>query len=74
MKGTKVKLNIVNLTKRNSLYQQGMPVQILSIKKAQEQGITWAFGGENLKYGISKLMKNQSCYGDDQTARRRIYF
>lgn len=74
-KGTKMKMNIVNLTKRNSLYQQGMPVQILSMRKAQEQGINWAFGGDNIKYGISKLMKNQMCFGgEEQAARRRIYF
>jgi hypothetical protein len=26
------------------------------MKKAKEQGAIWGFGGENIKYGISKLM------------------
>jgi len=26
------------------------------MKKAKEQGATWSFGGQNIKYGISKLM------------------
>jgi len=57
-KGTKVRINIVNMTKRNSLYQQGMPIMILSMKKAKEEGANWAFGGENIRYGLSKLMRH----------------
>lgn len=32
---------------------------ILSMKKAKEEGANWAFGGENIRYGLSKLMRNQ---------------
>lgn len=57
-KGTKCRINIVNMTKRNSLYQQGMPVMVLSLRKAKEQGATWTFGSaQNVKYGLSKLMQ-----------------
>lgn len=71
LKGTKAKFNIVNLTKRNSLYQQGMPVQTLSLRKAADQGATWAFGGSNVKYGLSKLMKVMPT---EEGVRKRVYF
>ena len=57
-RGTNMHINVVNMTKRNSLYQQGMPVQVLSLRKSQNQGATWGFGGKNVKYRISKLMSN----------------
>jgi len=34
-----------------------MPVQILSIKKSKDLGTTWVFGGESMRYGLSKLIK-----------------
>lgn len=71
LKGTKAKFNIVNLTKRNSLYQQGMPIQVLSMKRASDQGTTWAFGGDNVKYGLSKLNKFVKY---EETQRKRTYF
>lgn len=73
-KGSKTRFNIVNLTRRNSLYEQGMPVRVLSMKKCQEQGTTWQSGGDNIRYGLSKLMKNQMNVGDQDNVRRRIYF
>lgn len=36
-----------------------MSIRILSMKKAKEQGKSWEFGGQNIKYGLSKLMKSQ---------------
>jgi len=41
VRGSKIRINVVNMTKRNSLYQQGMPIQILSLKKAKECGAVW---------------------------------
>jgi len=68
-----MRINVVNMTKRNSLYQQGMPVQVLSIKKARDAGVSWQFGGRNLKYGISKLMSKQRDT-QEENPRRRIYY
>ena len=52
-----------------------MPVQVLSLKKAKEQGAIWAVGGDNIKYGVSKLMHKQNYGGDDETTtRQRLYF
>lgn len=36
-----------------------MRIRILSLKKAKEQGKSWEFGGSNIKYGLSKIMKSQ---------------
>lgn len=69
-----MRINIVNLTKRNSLYQQGMPIKILSLRKAQDQGATWGFGGTNIRYGISKVMKNSMLNFDCENTRKRVYY
>ena len=74
LKGTKMRINIVNLTKRNSLYQQGMPIKVLSLRKAQDQGATWGFGGTNIRYGISKVMKNSMLNIDCENTRKRVYY
>lgn len=70
LKDTRIRLNIVNMTKRNSLYLQGMPVQVLSLKKSKHTGHTWSFGGENLRYGISKVTQRPT----EEQPRRRIYY
>ena len=57
------KFNILNFTKKNSLYSQGMRITILSNKKAELAAAgelpqvfeTWHKGGENIKYEISNL-------------------
>lgn len=41
----------------------------MSIKKAKEQGSVWSFGGENIKYGISKLMGPV-----EEGVKQRLYF
>lgn len=38
VKGSKMKLNIVNMTKRNSLYMQGLQVSYLSVEKSRISG------------------------------------
>jgi len=61
-KGT-LRFNIVNFTKRSSLYTQGMRVAIYSTKKAKKAGKGelpklyegWHRGGENITYKLSKL-------------------
>lgn len=61
-KGT-VRFNIVNFTKRSSLYTQGMRVAIYSAKKAERAGKGelsklyggWHRGGDNIVYKLSKL-------------------
>ena len=66
-----VKFNILNFTKRASLYESGMRVCILNLQdreKAIDQAeasgkpydkdtIGWIRGGKNIKYGPSKLNK-----------------
>lgn len=57
------KFNILNFTKRDSLYSQGMRVAVFSeakAKKAKEGDLPnlfkkWHRGGENITYQISKL-------------------
>lgn len=63
---TTVKFNIMNFTKRGSLYMQGMRVAIFSEKKAEkakngelpEFYKDWHKGGENISYKISKLTQD----------------
>ena len=58
-----IKLNLVNFSKRNSLYTQGMRVAIFSTKKAKKANkgelpklySNWHKGGENIVYKLSKL-------------------
>ena len=66
-----VKFNILNFTKRASLYESGMRICILNvadreklIDQAEAEGkiydsdtIGWIRGGKNIKYGPSKLNK-----------------
>jgi len=47
-RGEKIKLNIVNMTKKHSLYLQGMQVNILSERKSLAEGVGWVKGGENI--------------------------
>eukprot|EP00826_Nyctotherus_ovalis_P039912 TRINITY_DN3875_c0_g1_i1.p2 TRINITY_DN3875_c0_g1~~TRINITY_DN3875_c0_g1_i1.p2 ORF type:complete len:194 (+),score=48.48 TRINITY_DN3875_c0_g1_i1:73-654(+) len=58
-----VRFNVLNFTKRNSLYTQGMRIAIYSEKKAQRAALGelpklyagWHRGGENITYRLSKL-------------------
>eukprot|EP00826_Nyctotherus_ovalis_P039360 TRINITY_DN3783_c0_g2_i3.p1 TRINITY_DN3783_c0_g2~~TRINITY_DN3783_c0_g2_i3.p1 ORF type:complete len:826 (-),score=182.08 TRINITY_DN3783_c0_g2_i3:157-2634(-) len=60
------KFNVLNFTKRDSLYQQGMRVAIYSAKKASlaKAGklphvfATWHRGGDNISYEISSLSED----------------
>ncbi len=58
-----VKFNILNFTKRGSLYEQGMRVTVMSERKRElaEKGALpelykgWHRGGQNIVYKLSKL-------------------
>ena len=52
-----------------------MPIKILSMKRSADLGTSWQFGGENIKYGISKLMRKQmACGPDGEPVRQRVYY
>lgn len=48
--GTVVKLNLCNLTKRESLYGRGLKPYVYSVKKNQLHGKGWHHAGYNVKY------------------------
>ncbi|CDW76472.1 zinc carboxypeptidase family protein [Stylonychia lemnae] len=60
LKGTRVKFNIVNMNKRNSLYLQGLQISIMSLQKSRQTGQGWYKGGENIKYCYSKVNRDIS--------------
>ena len=47
---TKVRINLVNLSKSNGLYQKGMMPFVFSINKFKTKGIGWVRGGENIHF------------------------
>nr|CAB3263164.1 uncharacterized protein LOC104265751 [Phallusia mammillata] len=49
-KGRTYKFNIINLLKKDSLYNYGMKPLIYSEHLANEQGVGWHRSGENIKY------------------------
>ena len=55
-----VKFNVVNFTKADSLYKQGMKLNVLSEKSMERRGTWgvdgWSKEGENIKYGPSKVI------------------
>ncbi|TNV86843.1 hypothetical protein FGO68_gene16193 [Halteria grandinella] len=63
LKGTKLKINIVNMTKRNSLYVQGLSIQHLSQQRCRSTGQTWQ-NIEPLKYAHSKLNRGDQVPDD----------
>eukprot|EP00347_Sterkiella_histriomuscorum_P020582 403337255 len=66
LKGTRVKFNIMNITKRNSLYLQGLSPSILSFKKSKEQGVGWYKSGQNVSYRFSRANKIGVSPNDDE--------
>jgi hypothetical protein len=49
-KGQKVKLNIINLAKPDSLYNYGMKVLLYSTVKKKQKGVGWYRGGDDIAY------------------------
>ena len=82
IKGESIKVNILNFTKPNSLYNQvwgtlvlsklivqGMRPVAWSKQKCMKEGIGWHRVGQNIVYKVSKLCKNIS----GQTASSQQY-
>ena len=49
-KGTTVKMNILNLTKGDSLYGKGQRPFVYSTTKAAKKSVGWHHAGDNIKY------------------------
>jgi cytosolic carboxypeptidase protein 4 len=49
----KIRINIVNFTKGNSLFYYGMKPSFWSLKNYQKSGNGWFQGGMNVEYDIS---------------------
>lgn len=49
-KGDKIKFNILNLAKTDSLYNYGMKVLCFSNKIKDKEGVGWHRVGENINY------------------------
>ncbi len=56
-KGNRVKINILNLMKKYSLYKRGMKLLIYSEKKAANEKTGWHRGGEGIIYYPNGLFK-----------------
>jgi hypothetical protein len=56
-KGVTAKFNLINLTKKYSLYKKGMRILVYSEKKAEKEKIGWHRGGENIHYYGNSLYK-----------------
>jgi hypothetical protein len=48
--GTRVRLNIVNLSKSSHLYAKGMQPFVYSLNRFRNKGIGWTRGGENIRF------------------------
>ena len=58
LKGKRVKFNIVNFTHNESLYTQGMKVNVWSYKRNIPKYVGWRRGGHNARYGPSKISRS----------------
>lgn len=47
---TRIKLNIVNLSKSNNLYSKGMQPFVYSVNQNKSKGTEWVRGGENIRF------------------------
>jgi hypothetical protein len=59
-KGTKVKLNIVNMENPNSFFSCGLKPAILSLKKYRATTKTWIREGEDIVYSVNNLFRSKS--------------
>ena len=66
-KGMKVKFNLINLCKPDSLYNYGMKVLAYSEKARKEKGQGWIRAGENISYF-------QNNYRREYLSGSRYYF
>ena len=61
-KDSKVRFNILNLYKHNSLYKMGMKVIMYSVKESEEKNVSWHRGGENIDYYENGYSRSSSEY------------
>ena len=52
-----IKYNIVNFTKKDSLYNLGMKILIFSEKENQKSGLGWYRGGTNIQYYANNIRR-----------------
>eukprot|EP00347_Sterkiella_histriomuscorum_P006626 403352049 len=57
LKNQTIKMNIMNFTKPNSLFQQGMKVSIFSKQASRQRQLNWTYGGINIQYTRSEAEK-----------------
>jgi hypothetical protein len=56
-KNQRIKFNILNMYKENSLFRQGMRIVCYSVKESEHNNISWHRAGEDIEYyenGYSK--------------------
>ena len=58
--GTRIRLNILNLMKPDSLYNYGMKPWVLSHKRQKEEGMGWHRDCENISYKVTNILKKKS--------------
>ena len=54
----KVKFNILNYSKQDSLFNYGMKVSIYSERQAETQKVGWHKGGEDISYSSNDIRKD----------------
>lgn len=52
-----MKFNLLNFSKPESLFNQGMQVSVYSEKKALNQGVGWHKAGYDIKYAPNSFRK-----------------
>lgn len=60
MRGRTYNFNIVNMSKSDSLHNQGMLINYWSQKRNQPMFVGWERGGFNIKYGPSRMARDMS--------------
>lgn len=61
--GKKVKFNILNLAKTDSLYNYGMRINTFSTKSQSQENIGWHRSGENINYFQNSYKKEMNRWG-----------
>lgn len=70
MKGAQVRFNMLNLSKPDSLFNEGMKVLVQSEKQSEEKDIGWYRAGQKISYyhnGISKKDSLKKQGGNNKT-------
>lgn len=49
-KNKRVKFNILNMYKENSLFKQGMRIVCYSVRESEKNNVSWHRAGENIDY------------------------